>query len=353
MIRLVAAGLLLGWIPGALALRLPWGDRTSRERLDGDERAFWAVILSGAWSAGAAFTLAVFGRYSLDRLLILTAIAAGLVAVAYRSRLRYRDATSPRVHAVVPLLLFGFALWLYHPAAEYIIGGKDPGVYMNEGVQIAQRGDVITTTSWWRAASGSRGLFFPRTTDARTTATGSWGSSSPIPTNGTGHRPVPAPLSGGDRHRLRPGRADGGAPRLVGLRRDRRRRAVLSWRAAGRPAGGRRRRRAAGRQRRAGLVRGYPNSEIVAQVLMLAGMLALARAYIDGDRFFAPGRGAVARPSRCLRASTACWPWAGARESPTPGSSGAGRAGIAFFGPMIATASGGLAVHCGRILARL
>ena len=32
----------------------------------------------------------------------------------------------------------------------------------------------------------------------------------------------------------------------------------------------------------------YPNSEIVAQVLILAGMLAFARAYIDGDRFFGP-----------------------------------------------------------------
>jgi len=118
MIRLVAAGLLLGWIPGALALRLPWGDRASRERLDWDERAFWAVILSVAWSAGAAFTLAVFGRYSLGRLLMFTAVAAGLVAVAYRSRLRYREATPPRVDAVVPVVLFGFALWVYHPAAE-------------------------------------------------------------------------------------------------------------------------------------------------------------------------------------------------------------------------------------------
>ena len=135
MIRLVAGGLLLGWIPGALALRLPLGDRDRRERLDWDERAFWAIVLSIAWSTGTAFALAVCGSYSLDRLLALNAAGAAILALPLRSRLRYRSATGPRLQAIVPALLVGFALWLYHPPAEYIIGGKDPGVYMSDVTQ--------------------------------------------------------------------------------------------------------------------------------------------------------------------------------------------------------------------------
>ena len=36
-------------------------------------------------------------------------------------------------------------LWLYGPPAEYVLGGKDPGGYVNEGVQIAQRGALVAT----------------------------------------------------------------------------------------------------------------------------------------------------------------------------------------------------------------
>ena len=104
MIRLVAAGLLLGWIPGALALRLPLGDRRFRERLEWDERAFWAIVLSVAWSTGTALALAVIGAYSLARLLLLTAAAAAVVGLTLRSRLRYDAATRPRLQAIVPAM---------------------------------------------------------------------------------------------------------------------------------------------------------------------------------------------------------------------------------------------------------
>ena len=128
IIRLVAAGLLLGWIPGALALRLPIPARHRRERLDWDERLFWAVVLSAAWSVAAVFTLAVFGRYSFERVLTLNAAVAILVLLTARSRLKYLYASRPRLGALVLALLFGFALWLYrHSPCEYIIVAADPG----------------------------------------------------------------------------------------------------------------------------------------------------------------------------------------------------------------------------------
>ena len=35
------------------------------------------------------------------------------------------------------------AVVFHVPSAEYVIGGRDPGVYLNEGIQIAQRGSLI------------------------------------------------------------------------------------------------------------------------------------------------------------------------------------------------------------------
>jgi hypothetical protein len=34
-------------------------------------------------------------------------------------------------------------VWLYFPSSEYVMGGKDPGTYINEGIQIAQRGSLL------------------------------------------------------------------------------------------------------------------------------------------------------------------------------------------------------------------
>ena len=49
--------------------------------------------------------------------------------------------------AVVPVGLVILGAVLYFPSAEYVIGGKDPGTYINEGVQIAQRGSLIPSRS--------------------------------------------------------------------------------------------------------------------------------------------------------------------------------------------------------------
>ena len=48
------------------------------------------------------------------------------------------------------------------PAAEYVLGGRDPGVYMSEGIQIAQRRSLVTTDRVAAAVPAStRDLFFP------------------------------------------------------------------------------------------------------------------------------------------------------------------------------------------------
>ena len=171
------------------------------------------------------------------------------------------------------------------------MGGKDPGVYINEGIQIAQRGTFVYEDPVVASVPAfARDLFFPshqqRTT---TTACASWGFSSRIPTRGTvvGQFPhlFPASIAIGygtgrpDRRAARDRRL--GDPRLA--------RRVLRGRAAGRPHGG--------RGRGAALLAlhvievwfaRYPNAEVVMQALLFAALLATARAHVDGDPFFAP-----------------------------------------------------------------
>ena len=349
MIRLVAAGLLLGWLPGAFALRLPLGDRHRRERLDWDERVFWAVVLSVAWSAGAAFTLAVFGRYSFDRLLLLNAVCVGALALAFRARLRYRDAAGPTIHAIVPALLFGFALWLYHRPAEYIIGGKDPGVYINEGVQVAQRGDVITRDDLVKSLPPDvRDLFIPGHYRQSYYGIRFMGFFVTDPASGkvVGQFPhlYPAAIAIGY-----------GLDGLTGARHVSSTWAALgvvalffvTARLVGRPAA-----TVAAALLAVNVVQvwfaRYPNSEIVAQVLILAGMLAFARAYIDGDRFFGPvaalflGFLLFARIDGVFAIAAACGAAILLRAE--------GRAiGLSFFGPLIAVCACGW-LYFSRIL---
>jgi hypothetical protein len=349
MIRFVAAGLLLGWLPGALAIRLPLGDRHRRERLDWDERAFWAVALSIAWSAGAAFTFAVFGSYSFDRLLLFNVVCAAALGLAFRGRLRYRTPSGPTIHAIVPALLFGFALWLYHPPAEYIIGGKDPGVYINEGVQIAQRGDVITHDDLVKSLPQDlRDLFIPGHDRRSYYGLRFMGFFVTDPATGAvvGQFPhlYPAAIAigygldglTGARHVSSVSAALG----VVAL-------FFLTARLVGRPAA-----TVAAALLAVNVVQvwfaRYPNSEIVVQVLILTGMLAFSRAYIDGDRLFGPvaalllGCSIFARIDSVFAIAAACGAAILLRVE--------GRAiGVSFFGPLIALCVAGW-LYFSRIL---
>ena len=347
MIRLVAAGLLLGWIPGARAS----GCRSatdSRERLEGDERAFWAVVLSGAWSTGARSHSPLLARTRSHRLLRRRPPPQpGGAGPAIQSSY---DAASPRVQAVVPALLFGFALWLYHPAAEYIIGGKDPGVYVERrhadrpaGRRRSRGNDLVKSVP-----RDLRGLFMPAAlpsglygvrfmgffvTNPRTARSS---ASSPISIR---RRSIGYGLDGltGARHVSSLCAALG----VVAL-------FFLASRLVGRPAAA-----VAGVLLAVNVVQvwfaRYPNSEIVAQVLILAGMLAFARAYIDGDRVFGPvaalllGLSLFARIDGVFAIAAACAAAILLRLEGRP-------RGISFFGPTIATAAAGW-LYFSRILA--
>src|SRR5262249_461990 len=94
-------------------------------------------------SLSIVLALAAAHRYSFTRLLIADVLlAAGAAAFAL-----LRGGPRPaRVWAgpgaLVPIALAILATIRFAPPSEYVIGGKDPGVYLNAGVQIAQRGTL-------------------------------------------------------------------------------------------------------------------------------------------------------------------------------------------------------------------
>lgn len=163
MLRLALAALLIGALPGALVYRLPFFDRPRRAALLAEERAFWSIVISVALSLAVVVGLALAGRYSFDRLLVVNGIASVLLLAAGHVRLLYRgEAPAPSWSVLAPAGIVALGVWLYFPPAEFVMGGKDPGVYVNEGIQIAQRGDVIVHDAVVASVPpASRDLFFP------------------------------------------------------------------------------------------------------------------------------------------------------------------------------------------------
>ena len=163
MLRTLIAALLVAYLPGALTYRVPFADRSLRAALPVEERFFWAVLLSVSWSCAVVMVLAAFGHYQLEWLLLANGILCVLLLVAFRTTLAYAGSASPPgPSAMLPAGLVVTAVLLYFPSAEYIIGGKDPGTYINEGIQIAQTGSLAAIDPVVSSVPAAvRDLFFP------------------------------------------------------------------------------------------------------------------------------------------------------------------------------------------------
>jgi 4-amino-4-deoxy-L-arabinose transferase-like glycosyltransferase len=293
--RLALAVLLVGYLPGALAFRLPIADRARRAALSAEERVFWHVVLSVAWSLTVALALAAAGRYSLDRLLVANAIVSLVLVLASRGRLFFGGAASrPTWTALLPLAIIALGLWRFLPPSEYIIGGKDPGSYVSEGVQISKTSALVIPDRVAAAVpADDRPLFFPAPLNPDFYSNRFMGFFFLDAGGGrvVGQFPHLYPLSialGYDVAGLR------GA--LL---------AVVYWAVFGLVAVYFAGARLVGRPAAFAAVvllglhlvelwfARYPNAEVVMQALLFAALLALARAQQDGDRFFGLAAGVL------------------------------------------------------------
>ncbi len=295
LLRLLIEIAIVAWLPGAVIFRLPWLDRDRRAALAAEERAFWAVMISLAISLSIVLALAVLHRYTLRSLLIADVALAAFGTAVARRRLRL-GAPAARVStsALVPIVIVLLGAWRFFPPAEYIIGGKDPGTYINEGVQIAQRGALVIEDRTVAAVPPfARDLFFP--SDGRSEYPplrfmGFWVKN---PDTGAviGQFPHLFPASiaiGYGVAGLTGARSAAGLWAILGL--------LAVYFAGGRLVG---RTAAAAAAILLALhvievwFGRYPNAEVVMQALLFAALLANARAHIDRDPFFAPVAGVL------------------------------------------------------------
>ncbi len=284
---------LIAWLPGAVIFRLPWLDRERRAALDAEERLFWAIVLSVALSLSIVFALAVAHRYSVERLLAADALVSVALASLAGGRLRFGGAARRvGLTAVVPLALVVLAGWRFFPSSEYIIGGKDPGTYLNEGIQIAQRGAIVVRDPVVAAVPPfARDLFFPSHQRHDYYGTRFMGFFITDPDRGlvVGQFPHLFPASiaiGYGIDGLSGARRTVGVWALIGL---------LAVYFAGARLVGRSAAAAAAALLALHVIEvwfsRYPNAEVVMQALLFAALLANARAHVDRDRFFAPVAG--------------------------------------------------------------
>ena len=290
MLSTLLQSLLIAWLPGAVLFRLPFGDRRRRAALDADERAFWAVVASVAWSVAVALALAAMGRYRLGGLLAVNALVSLVPVLLFRRRLLMTgEASRPTPRALGPIALVALGLWLFFPPAEYVMGGKDPGTYMNEGIQIAQRGElVIHDPTVAKVPAATRDLFFPSHNNKAYYSTRFMGFFVQDPQQGTvvGQFPHVFPVSiaiGYGLNGLTGARQAVGAWGILG---------VLAVFFLGARLFGRAPAAAAAALLSISVIDvwfgRYPNAELVMQTLAFSALLAFARAHVDGDRFFAP-----------------------------------------------------------------
>jgi hypothetical protein len=293
--------LLVGYLPGAMTFRLPVARRDRRAALPAEERVFWAVVLSVAWSLIVTLLLAAFERYRFERLLILSlALCVALLLLARRGLSFRGSAPSPTWSALIPLAIIAAGLWLYFPPAEYVMGGKDPGVYLNAGIQIAQRGALVIHDDTIDAVPPfARDLFLPggvvRFMGFFVRRVGDDAVISQFP------HLYPASIAIGY-----------GLNGLSGARQ-----AVGVWAVLGLLAVYFVGVRLFGRLTAIGGVvllavnvvtiwyARYPNAEVVMQALLFASMLATTHALIDDDRFFGPVAGWLLGLLLCLRIDAA------------------------------------------------
>jgi hypothetical protein len=292
MLSTIAYLLAIAYLPGAVIFRLPIADRAKRAALPAEERLFWVVVLSLAVSATAAFLLAAMSAYSLEWLAGISVGLAVILALASFGDLRLGAAAPwPRWTAALPAALIAAGIWMFFavPASEWVLGGRDPGVYMNSGIQIAQRQSLVTTDRVIAdVPPPMRDLFFPYTGQPGYYGDRFMGFQIRDPDAGTVTALFPQgfPIWIAIAYGL-----DG----VTGTRR------VVAWWAilgalavyfaaarliAPLPAA------AAAALLTVHVVQTwyarYPNSEIVTQALLFSALLAHAYAHEDDDRFFGP-----------------------------------------------------------------
>ena len=120
--------------------------REDRAALAADEAAFLVLAASVALSSWAGLLLAEMGLFSLPTAAAAVAAGSALALLLGRRRagLPWRG-IGPAPHGWATLAVAALAFLLYARPGEYLLGGRDPGIYVAAMASIARTGGIAVT----------------------------------------------------------------------------------------------------------------------------------------------------------------------------------------------------------------
>jgi hypothetical protein len=153
--RILIAIPLLFFVPGGITLLILKEKYHRQTPLPLSETLFLQVLISVLLSSLFGLALAVSGFFSLVNLAILLAWYSIALAMIFRPSFRIRLPDRPKLNrgAAAMIIIVVVAGFLFIQPFEYIIGGWDPGVYMNTGINIAKTGSIIIHDDFLRSLS--------------------------------------------------------------------------------------------------------------------------------------------------------------------------------------------------------
>ncbi len=153
------ATLCIFFVPGLVLVAALQGTKL---RLNLLEQVFLTVAGSILFSGWVSLLFAELGWFSPARTAVAVATAAVAVAFAARKRLSLRAGSAKAVEVLVAAAILAFAVTVYFPPFEYILGGRDPGIYVNAGFHLARDGNLEYTDPVVESIpEEARPLFFP------------------------------------------------------------------------------------------------------------------------------------------------------------------------------------------------
>lgn len=117
------------------------------------ESFFLWLTTSVAVSGLIAMFLAYFGIFSITNLLL---VIIALIAIIYWTRRPLMKIPKPKftLNSFFLILITLIAILLFFKPFEWILGGVDPGAYMNTGFHIARKGSVVINDNLLGTVSG-------------------------------------------------------------------------------------------------------------------------------------------------------------------------------------------------------
>ncbi len=135
------ATLAIFFLPGLVLVAALGGE--GKLRLSLVEQIYLSTAGSLLISGWVSLVLAELGFFSPTRTALVVVAGAALAVVVLRRRLSLRPGAVSRSEMLVAAALVAFSAAVYFPPFEHILGGRDPGVYVNAGFHLARDGRLV------------------------------------------------------------------------------------------------------------------------------------------------------------------------------------------------------------------